>query len=202
MIVLNWIFPVSPAGHRVLIMGNVVLYAAMSLDGYATGPGGDLSRLHSFLFDEGYSDELTKAFHSSGAVVIGRRTYDSGVEPWGDDDVFSMPVFVLAHEGREPVTGAGTTFTFVADGIATALAQATAAAGDREVTVMGSPDVAAQFLRAGLIDEVRLHLVPMLLGGGTPMFGDTGSAELTPAGTVEGPTVTRLRYAVAGRPAA
>jgi dihydrofolate reductase len=177
-------------------MGNVVLYAAVSVDGYATGPDGDLGRLHSFMFADGYSDELTEAFHASGAVIMGRGTFVSGEEPWGDDDVFAMPAFVLAHEPRGPKKAAGTTFTFVSDGIESALAQARQAAGDREVMIMGSPDVAAQYLRAGLVDEVRLHLVPMLLGGGTPMFGDTGTAELIPVATIEGPTVTQLRYTV------
>jgi dihydrofolate reductase len=107
---------------------------------------------------------------------MGHRTWQSGQEPWGDEEIFPAPVFVLASKPREVFHQGGTTFTFVTDGPQSALDQAQAVAGDRDVTVMGSPNVAQQFLRAGLFDELRLTQVPVLLGGGVPLFGQLGAA--------------------------
>ena len=184
-------------------MGKLVLHSAISLDGFATGPGGDLSRLHDWLFDfdEGtptsFTDDISEAFRRSGAVIFGRRTWDSGQQPWGDDAVFAMPVFVLTHETMRPIARNGTVFTFVS-GIEEAVRQAFAAAGGRDVAVMGSPAVAQAVLAAGLADELQLHLVPVLLGGGTPYFAafDGAPIELEPAGVAESPVVSSLIFRV------
>jgi dihydrofolate reductase len=148
-------------------MGTVVAYKAISLDGYATGPEDDLSRLHSWMDSPGAA-EVTSDFFEAGAIVMGRRTLAAGEEPWGDEQVFPMPVFVVSHETREPFVKAGTTYTFV-DDIGRAVDLAQGVAGHRPVNLMGA-SVVQQCLAAGLVDEFRLHLVPVILGGGTALF--------------------------------
>jgi dihydrofolate reductase len=110
-----------------------------------------------------------------------------------------MPVFVVTHEARDPVaTEGGTTFTFVTAGIESALAQARAAAGDRDISVAGGANIAQQYLKAGLLDEIQIHLVPVLLGGGVRLFDDPGPhrVELERTRVVESPGVTHLRFRV------
>lgn len=162
-------------------MGMTLLYATVSVDGFAVGPDDDLSRLHRWLDDAGGVDpdptavELVEAFRRAGAIIFGRRTWNAGQEPWGDDDVFSAPVFVMTHEVRPPEARNGTVFTFVSGTPMDALVPARAAAGDADVVIMGSPDVAQQFLRDGLVDELLLHVVPVLLGRGTRLFAELPS---------------------------
>jgi dihydrofolate reductase len=118
---------------------------------------------------------------------------------WGDAPPFHHPVFILTHHAREPVRKeGGTTFTFVTAGIEAALDQARAAAGESDVGIGGGADVAQQYLRAGLLDELQIHLVPVFLGGGVRLFGDTGATDrLESLRVVESPTgVTHLRYRV------
>ncbi|MGU3647146.1 dihydrofolate reductase family protein [Microbacterium sp. C23T] len=184
-------------------MGSTVLYVTVSVDGFATGPGDDLSRLHRWLDDADGADadpsavELIDRFRRAGAIIFGRRTWNAGQEPWGDDDVFSSPVFVLTHERRSPEAKNGTVFTFVSEGPATALAQAQRAAGDRDVVIMGSPDVAQQFLRDGLVDEILLHVVPVLLGGGIRLFAELEAPqELALRSWRRGRDVTGVAFAV------
>jgi dihydrofolate reductase len=186
-------------------MTRIVLHCSISLDGFATGPAGDLTRLHDWMFslDEGsgtsVASALTREFHASKAIIFGRRTWDSGQEPWGEDDVFSAPVFVLTHELLQPVERNGTVFTFVSN-LHEAVRRASAVTGGGDVALMGSPAVAQQAVAAGLVDEFLLHLVPVLLGSGTPCFGtfDGAPVELEPAGADESPAVTGLRYRVRG----
>jgi dihydrofolate reductase len=145
-----------------------------------------------------------------GATVMGRKMFSGGQGPWeddpnadawwGDDPPFRHPVFVLTHHEREPVTKqGGTTFTFVTDGIESALEQARAAAGDKDVHVGGGASVAQQYLRAGLLDEIGLHVAPVLLGDGVRLFENHLGAS-APAvectRVVESPNVTHLRYRV------
>jgi dihydrofolate reductase len=140
---------------------------------------------------------------------MGRRMFSGGERPWeddpnadgwwGDDPPFHHPVFVLTHHPRETVAKqGGTTFTFVTEGIESALEQAKDAAGDRDVQVGGGADVAQQYLRAGLLDELQIHVVPLLLGGGVRLFEDLGPGrpELEITGVVESPAVTHLTYRV------
>ena len=143
-----------------------------------------------------------------GSTVMGRRMFSGGAgswedDPnadawWGDDPPFHHPVFILTHHPRETVTKqGGTTFTFVTDGIESALDQARAAAGDQDVAVAGGANVVQQYLTAGLLDELQLHVVPVLLGGGVRLFGD--GAETVPlerTRVIESPSVTHLRYRV------
>ena len=139
---------------------------------------------------------------------MGRNMFGGGSGPWGTDPwegwwgenpPFHAPVFVLTHHPREPlVKDGGTTFTFVADGIESALRQAMDAAGGRDVSLAGGADVAQQYLRAGLIDQLQINLVPVLLGDGTPLFADLANSEieLECIRTVEAPGVTHLTYDV------
>ena len=118
---------------------------------------------------------------------------------WGDEPPFHMPVFVLTHEAREPeAKEGGTTFTFVNDGIESALEQARAAAGDKNVSVGGGANTIQQFLRVGLLDELQIHITPLLLGGGVRLFDDLGPEhiELETTRVIESPAVTHLRYRV------
>jgi dihydrofolate reductase len=142
-----------------------------------------------------------------GAGVMGRNMFGGGPGPWGDDPwqgwwgdepPFDMPVFVLTHHEREPLTLGGTTFTFVTDGIESALEQARAAAGEQDVTLGGGAKVAQQYLSAGLVDQMQLNVVPVLLGDGARLFdGGAGAGlELEPILVVDTPEVTHIRYRV------
>jgi dihydrofolate reductase len=145
-----------------------------------------------------------------GAVVMGRKMFSGGAGPWeadpnadawwGDDPPFRVPVFVLTHHEREPlVKQGGTTFTFVTDGIESALEQARAAAGADDISLAGGAGVARQYLAAGLLDELQVHVVPVLLGGGVRLFDDSlpGPVELEAERVVASPAVTHLRFRVA-----
>jgi dihydrofolate reductase len=153
---------------------------------------------------------LEESLRNTGATVMGRRMFSGGEgawenDPnadgwWGDDPPFGHPVFILTHHSREPVTKqGGTTFTFVTDGIESALEQARAAAGGKDVAVGGGADVAQQYLRAGLLDELQISIAPVFLGGGTRLFDDLppGKIGLERARVVASPGgTTHLRYRV------
>jgi dihydrofolate reductase len=177
---------------------KVIADQSMSLDGFSTGPnlgvgngmgdGGD--RLHEWMGWEdggpaataGVGDELTPfdLLQRSGAVVVGRRMFDVGEEPWGDDPPFHQPVFVVTHRPRAPIVkGGGTTYTFVTGGIVGVLARAKEAAGGKDVAVLGGADVIRQLAEAGLLDELRLHVAHVLLGDGTRLFGGIDPKRVT-----------------------
>ena len=150
---------------------------------------------------------VTETIGGQGAVVMGRRLFsggeglweqDSNADGWwGDDPPFHVQTFVLTHHPRETVVKqGGTSFIFVTDGIESAIEQARAAAGDRNVHIGGGGSVIAQALAAGLLDELNIHVAPLLLGGGTPLFGDyTGpQLELECTRVIQSPAVTHLRY--------
>jgi len=176
-------------------MPKVALDMSVSLDGFASGPDDDLSRVHAWM-SQADAQEAVAEFMAAGAVLAGRRTFDKGQEPWGDEPPFPMPVFVLTHEKREPLTKGAATFTFVSGGIEDALRQARAVAGDKDVIVMGGTSIARQYLSAGLVDELRLHLVPTLLGAGIPLFSPVGgpSADWRRTKVVEADGVTHLWF--------
>ena len=192
-------------------MPKVAANISTSLDGYVADPEDDVDRLHQWLYDlaswraahglEGGetsrdADVLEETFATSGAVVIGKRMYDLA-GGWGEEPPFHMPVFVLTHEARDPVEkDGGTTFSFV-EGIENAVEAARAAAGDKDVAIGGGASVIQQCLAAGLLDELQIHLVPVLLGGGVPLFGpDTSPAELECTRVIDSPAVTHLRFRV------
>jgi dihydrofolate reductase len=150
---------------------------------------------------------LEEAQANVGAEIMGRGKFGGGPGPWGDDPwqgwwgeepPFHMPVFVLTHHEREPLALADTTFTFVSDGIESALAQARAAAAGKDVTVGGGAHAINQYLAAGLVDELELHVVPLVLGGGAPLFAHVGpDLSLKQVRAVEAPGVTHVKYRVA-----
>ncbi len=198
-------------------MAKVIADQSMSLDGFSTGPnvavgngmgdGGD--RLHEWMGWEddglaaraGMGDEVTPLdlLTRSGAVLVGRRMFDVGEEPWGDDPPFHQPVFVVTHRPNAPIVKAGgTTYTFVTEGIAAAIAQAKEAAGGKDVAVLGGADVIRQCAEAGLLDELRLHLAHLLLGGGTRLFSrlDPKRVTLERASVIDAPGVTHLTFRV------
>ena len=141
-----------------------------------------------------------------GAYVMGRHMFGGGSGPWdkdwkgwwGDNPPYHVPVFVLTHQPREPLTMlGGTTFNFVTDGIESALEQAHAAAGDRAVSIAGGASTIRQVLAAGRLDELYLHIVPIVLGSGERLFEDVGDPVLTPVKVVASPTVTHIMYRIA-----
>jgi dihydrofolate reductase len=170
-------------------MPKVIADITMSLDGYVTGPGadvdhglGDAEELHDWVMRQDAVDTevLEGATAASGAVVMGRRLFDTvdGPNGWsetmgyGAQKFGTPPFFVVTHSAPHEVRlerDLGLRFTFVGD-LATAVDEARAAATHRDVVLMGGGDVIGQALQAGLVDELRLHLAPMILGGGTPLF--------------------------------
>jgi dihydrofolate reductase len=154
------------------------------------------------------SGVLEESLDNIGATVMGRNMFGGGPGPWGedpwegwwgDDPPFHTPVFVLTHHEREPLRKqGGTTFTFVTDGIESALEQAKEAAGGKDVSLGGGAAVFQQYLVAGLVDEVKLSVVPILLGDGTRLFDSVAGADvkLEPVRVVDAPGVTHLTYRV------
>jgi dihydrofolate reductase len=189
---------------------------AASLDGYVAGPnqtlatpiGGDGAEtsLHGWMFEaaDENADELAR-ITDAGAFVMGRNMFGPGRGEWdlswrgwwGDEPPYHGPVFVLTHYEREAVEMAGgTTFHFVTGGVGEALARAREAAGERNVSVAGGASTVNQFLTAGLLDELRLHVAPVLLGRGERLFDGVGRTRLTQLSARQTSMVTHLCYAV------
>ncbi|SIN28426.1 dihydrofolate reductase family protein [Micromonospora cremea] len=152
------------------------------------------------------SDVVAESFGSAGAYVMGRRMADGGEVPWGEEPPFRAPVFVVTHRPRQPLLrGGGTSFTYVTDGVASAVEQARAAAGGKDVAVAGGGSLVRQVLKAGLLDQLDLHVVPVVLGTGLRLFdadldlGEKEAIELTPTRVIHAPQVTHIRYEVRGR---
>ncbi len=150
---------------------------------------------------------MEKVFAGIGAGVMGRNMFGGGPGPWGeepwegwwgDDPPFDYPVFVLTHHERPPLVKGGTTFTFVTDGIESALEQAKEAAGGKDVSLGGGADAAQQYLAAGLLDEVTLNVVPILLGSGTRLFDNLDGADVRfeQVRAIDAPGVAHLEYRV------
>lgn len=158
--------------------------------------------------EENASSELVaRSAATRGAAVMGRKMFSGGTGPWeadpkadswwGDEPPFGYSVFVVTHHAREPLTRGDTTFTFVTDGVEAAIERARAAAGDKDVLVAGGAEVAQQALRAGLVDELQLHVVPLLLGSGTRLLDGLGpDIVLERVEVLDAPDVTHLRYRV------
>jgi dihydrofolate reductase len=128
--------------------------------------------------------------------------FDVGFEPWGDPPPFRMPVFVVTHEARKPLPmQGGTTYTFVTEGIEAALEMARAAAGDKNVGIWGGAEIIRRYLKAGLLDEMQIHLVPILLGDGIRLFEDFDpeGIDLRKISTIETPGATHFRFQVVKR---
>lgn len=192
-------------------MSKVIVNLTMSLDGYIAGPnvrmeepmGDGGEQLHNWMFSNNADGQLentgAEVFQGTGAFIIGGRTFDLGVEHWGEDPEFHAPCFVLYGEPRETITKqGGTSYTFVTDGIESALKQAQAAAGDQNVTIMGGANAIQQYINAGLVDELDIHISDMLLGGGTRLFDNLTikPTQLEKIAADSAPGVTHLKFYV------
>jgi dihydrofolate reductase len=151
------------------------------------------------------SEVAEEVVQGVGAYIMGRGMFGGGDGPWdeswrgwwGDDPPFHVPVLVLTHHPREPLEmQGGTTFHFVTDGIESALEQARAGAGDKDILVAGGANAIQQYLAAGMLDELYLHIVPVLLGGGERLLEDVGDPTLEPVKVVGSPAVTHVKYRV------
>jgi dihydrofolate reductase len=182
-------------------MSAVFADFAISLDGYIAGPnakpgnplGDGGPNLHQWVYplaswreaqglpggERNADDDLVRhTIERAGAHVMGRNMFDEGEAGWPENAPFHRPVFVVTTRGRDPwVRPGGTTFHFVTEGVERALEQAKAAAGGKDVRVSGGANVFQQLFRAGLIDEVTVHLTPMFLGGGVRLFDRLGPGE-------------------------
>lgn len=151
------------------------------------------------------SEIIEESFAAAGAYVMGRRMFEGGKIPWGDDPPFRAPVFVVTHRARDVVEReGGTSFTFVTGGVDQAVKLAREAAGDKDVAVAGGGTLLRDVMKAGLLDQIELHVVPVLLGDGQRLFdagldlADDQGIELTPTRVVDTPKVTHVRYTVEG----
>ena len=197
-------------------MSKVTSDMAMSVDGFTAGHNQSLDKpfgdgvgeltLHRWMFEQADVNAAEiEAITAAGAYVMGRNMFGPGRGDWdldwkgwwGDDPPYHAPVFVLTHHPREPLTMQGsTTFTFVTDGIESALAQAREAAGDGDVAIAGGAATVNQYLAAGLIDELRLHVAPVVLGAGERLLDSVGNFDLEPLGVKSNELVTHLSYRV------
>ena len=190
-------------------MGKVVYDISMSLDGFITaagqtplepmGAGGQ--RLHDWAFgdDERDREILSTGLAGTGAVITGRRNFSDALPWWGADGPTGparLPIVVLCHQIPADPPPPGGVYTFVTGGVEQALKHAREAAGDKDVTVMGGAETGRQFLAAGLVDEISIHLVPVVLGGGTPMFTGGMPVELENIGSLQTAAATHLRFRV------
>ncbi len=203
-------------------MSRLIADISMSLDGFIAGPNDSVQlglgeggeQLHEWMFElsgwrephglEGgntgtNSDVVAERFGDTGAVIMGRRMFDFGEGPWGDNPPFHVPVFVLTNRPHETVTKeGGTTYNFVTGGIESALEQARAAAEEKDIYRAGGANIIQQYLNSSLLDEIHIHLVPILLGGGRRLFEhiDPNQVEFQPTRVIDSPGVTHLRYRV------
>jgi len=198
-------------------MSKVIADISMSLDGYVTAPGADREHglgiggeaIHAWVLEEPRSpvDEavLADTFEQTGAVVMGRRLYDivDGPNGWNDDIGYghnqnqsaAPPCYVVTHQPPAQVRLASR-FRFATAGVADAIDQARASAGDKDVVVMGGANVIDQSLAARLVDEIRIHLSPLVLGGGTRLFDLVGPTRLVQREAIKSPRATHLTYEV------
>jgi dihydrofolate reductase len=194
-------------------MGKVYSSVAISADGYLAGlhqtqerPFGDApaDRLHRWAFETPEENRSEwERIVDAGAFIMGRNMFGPSRGAWdltwrgwwGDDPPYHGPVFVLTHYPREPLSmEGGTTFMFVTDGIESALAQARAAAGDRDISIAGGASTVNQYLRAGHIDELRLHIAPVVVGAGERLFDGVPAGELELVGSRHASLVTHVTY--------
>lgn len=200
-------------------MSIVTANLAISLDGFTAGLGQCLERpfgdgagaLTAWMFEtdrpgrEADGELLARIHAGTGAHIMGRNMFSPGRgawDPdwtgwWGAEPPYHAPTYVLTHHAREPLEMAGgTTFHFVTDGVASALEQARAAAGGKDVEIAGGAATVRQYLAAGLLDELVLHLVPVVIGAGERLLDGIAGMTLEQAEVIVSPTVTHLRYRV------
>lgn len=190
-------------------MGKVVYDMSVSLDGFVTaagisadeplGVGGAVLHDWAMGSDPADAEALAAGVSGLGAIIAGRRTYDSSIRWWGPDGPTGprrLPLFVVTHAVPDDVPDGGV-YTFVTEGLDAALDRARAAAGEGDVAIMGGPDLGQQYLDRGLVDEVGLHVVPVLFGAGQRMFGALAEhLRLEPVDVLPAPSATHLRYRI------
>jgi dihydrofolate reductase len=163
-------------------MGKVILGMTMSLDGFINDRGGSVEALYPDLAALREMEPLKVSIQNTGAVVMGRHSFDMAEDPdwFAGNYEYQVPIFVLTHEPpkKHPKEVGKLTFTFVTDGIESAIRQAKVAAGDKDVNVIGAASTAQQCLKAGLADELEVDIMPLLLGGGLRAFEDTGMEQI------------------------
>jgi len=196
-------------------MGKVICGVSISVDGFIAGnnmtfeePFGDIppELLAGWMFNEAEENKVEReALVSSTAYIMGanmfgpkdRRMNDEWKGWWGEEPPYHAPVFVLTHEKRAPIQmDGGTTFYFVNDGIESAMRQAQEVAGDGEVSIAGGANVINQYLAAGLIDELWLHIAPVTLGSGQRLFADVPKLQLRPLEVRTTKMVTHIKYEI------
>jgi dihydrofolate reductase len=196
-------------------MTKVTCDMSMSIDGFVAGPNQSLKeplgervggRLHRWMSEEPDKNAAAiEAITAAGSYIMGRKMFGPGRGAWdekwegwwGEEPPYRAPVFVLTHHPREPLTmKGGTTFTFVTDGIDAALTLAREAAGDADIAIAGGAGTVNQYLAAGAIDELRLHVVPVVLGAGERLFEGVGELTLEPLEITGTGLVTHLSYRV------
>jgi dihydrofolate reductase len=182
------------------------------------GEGG--MRLHQWLFETSWwreqqgesggahtvdSEVVEEVFQNIGAYIMGRKMFGGGDGPWdrswkgwwGDDPPYHVPVFVLTHLARDPLPmQGGTTFKFVTTGIRSALEQARSAAGDKDISIAGGAHTVQQLIAAGMLDELYLHIVPIVLGAGERLLENVGDPRLQPVTVIASPAVTHVKYRI------
>lgn len=197
-------------------MSKVICGIATSLDGFVAGPNmteekpfGDMPEdiLHRWMFEEPekHQAEMHEISGVSGAYIMGRNMFGPKGESydktwkgwWGDDPVYHAPVFVLTHRAREPIPmEGGTTYYFVTEGIHAALEQAREAAGNKPVAIAGGANVVNQYLKAGLLDELWLHIAPCVLGKGSRLFEDMPDLRMVPISLGGTELVSHIKYRI------
>ena len=203
-------------------MSKTFTHSSVSLDGFAAAPGQSLDnpfgeggmRLAEWMFsgpdhssspDQSAVAEITAG---AGAFIMGRHMFGPGRGPWdetwkgwwGDDPPYHAPVFVLTSHPRDPLPmDGGTTFTFVTEGPEAAYQLATAAAGDKDISIAGGAATVRQYLRLRLIDELNLHIVPLTLGAGERLLDEVGDLTFEPVRVTSSPAVVHLKLRVGHR---
>lgn len=161
-------------------MGKVILGMTMSLDGFVNDRNGSVQALYPDLTDWRETELGKESIQNTGAVVMGRNSFAMSEDPdwFAGNYEYQVPIFVLTHEPpqRHPKETENLTFTFVTDGIESAIRQAKAAAGDRDVNIIGAASTAQQCLKAGLADELHVDVMPVFLGGGLRPFDNLGTS--------------------------
>ena len=183
----------------------VIAGMTISVDGFVADRNGDAGALYPDLADLQGTDYMNAAIEATGAVVMGRRSFEMGdPDSYVGNYEFQVPIFVLTHHppAEAPKQDDRLTFTFVTDGVASAIQQAKAAAGDRAVTVVGGAEVIQQLLREGLVDELHIDVMPVLLGGGLRFLEnvDPERVRLEKLGVQEVGPRTSLRFRVSKSP--
>ncbi len=199
-------------------MTRVTCNISVSVDGFVAGPSQTLEnpigvgglRLHEWHFNpQGIDKKVNEEWkQNTGSYIMGRNMFDPGRGEWdlgwtgwwGDEPPYHAPVFVLTHHARDPLPLDGTTFYFVTDGIDSALEQATKAAGDKNVEIAGGASTVNAYLQSGAIEELTLHVAPVLLGSGERLFdGVAETLQLEPLDVTTSALATHVKYRVGGK---